>query len=38
MHSFRRILEATEMLNSNVVIFLGVGAFEQLFGPVRGGI
>ena len=22
--------------NSNLVIFPGVGAFEQLFGPVRG--
>ena len=36
MHSFRSIIEATENLNSNLVIFPEVGAFEQLFGPVRG--
>ena len=30
------LIEATEKLKSNLVIFLGVGAFEQLFGPVRG--
>ena len=36
MHSFRSIIEATKKLNSNLVIFPGVGAFEQLFGPVRG--
>ena len=34
--------EAEEKLlksqNSNLVIFLGVGAFEQLFGPVRGNV
>ena len=35
MHSFRSAIEATEKLNSNLVIFLGVGAFEQLFGPGR---
>ena len=28
--------EATEKLNSNLVILPGVGAFEQLFGTVRG--
>ena len=31
MHSFRSIIKATEKL-----IFPGVGAFEQLFGLVRG--
>ena len=36
MHSFRSIIEATEKLKSNLIIFAGVGAFEQLFGPVRG--
>ena len=36
MHSRRSIIETTEKLNSNLVIFPGVGAFEQLFGPVRG--
>ena len=36
MYSLRSIIEATEKLNSNLVIFLGVGAFEQLFGPVWG--
>ena len=33
MHSFRSIIKATEKF---LVIFPGVGAFEQLFGPVRG--
>ena len=36
MHSFRSIIKATKSQNSNLVIFPGVGAFEQLFGPVRG--
>ena len=36
MYSFRSTIEATEKLNSNLVIFRGVGAFEQLLGPVRG--
>ena len=40
IHSFRSTIEGTE--NSiktvlNLVSFLGVGAFEQLFGPGRGG-
>ena len=34
MHSFRSMIEATEKLKQ--VILPGVGAFEQLFGPVRG--
>ena len=34
MHSFRSIIEAIE--NRNLVILPGGGAFEQLFGPVRG--
>ena len=33
MHSFRSITKATEKF---LVIFPGVGAFEQLFGLVRG--
>ena len=33
MHSFRIIIKATEKF---LVIFPGVGAFEQLLGPVRG--
>ena len=37
IHSFRSIIEATQKLTSNLVIFPGVEAFEQLFGPVRGG-
>ena len=36
MHSCRSTIEATEKLNSNLVILPGVGAFEQLFGTVRG--
>ena len=36
MHSFRSIIEATEKWNGNLVILPGVGAFEQLFGPMRG--
>ena len=35
MHSFRSIIELKSK-NSNLVIFSGVGAFEQLFVPVRG--
>ena len=30
------LIEATKKLKSNLVMFLGVGAFEPLFGPVRG--
>ena len=36
MHSTRSMIETTEKLNSNLVIFPEVGAFEQLFGPMRG--
>ena len=38
MHSFRSIIETTEKLikNYNLLIFPGVGAFEQLFGLLRG--
>ena len=38
MHSFGNVTEATEKLkkNSSLEIIPGVGAFEQLFGPVRG--
>ena len=36
MYSLRSIIEATEKLNSNLVIFSGVEAFEQLFGSVWG--
>ena len=38
MYSLRSIIKATEKLNSNLVIFPGMGAFEQLFGPVRGDL
>ena len=33
MHSFRSTIKVTEKF---LVIFPGVGAFEQLLGPVRG--
>ena len=36
VYGFRSTIEATDNLNSNLVIFLRVGAFEQLFGPGRG--
>ena len=38
MHSFRSIIEATEKLQQYSISsnFPGGGAFEQLFGPVRG--
>ena len=35
MHSFRSMIEATEKLKQYLVIFPGVGAFEQLFGSVK---
>ena len=37
IQSFRSIIEATENLNSNLVIFQGVGTFKQLFSPGRRG-
>ena len=38
MHSFRSIIEATEKLKQLYGNSPGVGAFEQLFGPVRGNL
>ena len=35
-HSFKSIIETTEKFKQYSGNFLGVGAFEQLFGPVRG--
>ena len=36
MYSFRSIIKATEKLKLLSGNFPGVGAFEQLFGPVKG--
>ena len=36
MHGFRSIIEATEKLKQLSGNFPGGGAFERLFGPVRG--